>query len=176
MPAGRSPRCESDYDAAATFDATLGLGSNMGDRTANIDDAIRRLTADGAIRLVSRSSLYRTAPWGVTDQDWFLNACIAIKTGLSPRELLRRCQQVESDMGRVRVRHWGPRNIDVDVLTFRGLKIDEPDFVVPHPRIAERAFVLVPLKDVAPGLTFDGASIDSLLAKLDDRDVSLYER
>jgi 2-amino-4-hydroxy-6-hydroxymethyldihydropteridine diphosphokinase len=75
-------------------------------------------------------------------------------------------------MGRVRMHRWGPRNIDVDVLTFRDLKIDEPYFVVPHPRIAERAFVLVPLKDIAPGLTFDGASIDALLARLDARDVT----
>ena len=89
------------------FDATLALGSNMGDRVGNIEEAIARLTADGTIELVARSRLYRTAPWGVTDQDWFVNACIAIKTGLSPRELLQHCQAVENGMGRVRTEALG---------------------------------------------------------------------
>ena len=129
------------------------------------------LTADGAVRLVSALAALSTAPWGVTDQDWFVNACIAVRTKLSPRELLRRCQAVENDMGRVRTLHWGPRIIDVDILTYRDLKIDEPDLVVPHPLIAERAFVLVPLKDVAPDLRIDGASLDAMLAKLDASDV-----
>jgi 2-amino-4-hydroxy-6-hydroxymethyldihydropteridine diphosphokinase len=153
------------------FDATLGLGSNIGDRVGNIEEAIERVTADGAVTLVARSRFYRTAPWGVTDQDWFVNACVTVRTEVSPRELLRRCQAVENDMARVRTRHWGPRNIDVDILTYRNLKIDEPDLIVPHPRIAERAFVLVPLKDVAPSLKIGGASLDEMLSKLDASDV-----
>jgi 2-amino-4-hydroxy-6-hydroxymethyldihydropteridine diphosphokinase len=157
------------------FDATLALGSNMGDRVHNLEEAIARLTADGTIELVARSRLYRTAPWGVTDQDWFVNACIAIKTGLSPRELLRHCQAVENDMGRVRTKRWGPRIIDVDILTFGSLKVDETDLSIPHPLIAERAFVLIPLKDVAPQLRIEGASLDTLLGKLDTRDVQLLE-
>lgn len=161
----------SAIEHGLAFDATLGLGSNIGDRVRNIEEAIERLTADGAVTLVSRSRFYRTAPWGVTDQDWFVNACVAVRTNVSPRELLRRCQTVENDMVRVRTRRWGPRNIDVDVLTFRDLKIDEPDFIVPHPRIAERAFVLVPLKDIAPKLKIDGASLDDMLSKLDASDV-----
>jgi 2-amino-4-hydroxy-6-hydroxymethyldihydropteridine diphosphokinase len=155
----------------AAFDATIGLGSNIGDRAGNIERAIELLTADGAVSLVARSAFYRTAPWGVTDQDWFVNACLAIKTDVSARELLRRCQAVENDMKRIRIQRWGPRIIDVDVLTFRDLKIDEPDFIVPHPRIAERAFVLVPLRDVAPDLQIDGASIGEMLSKLDASDV-----
>ncbi|ADJ23294.1 2-amino-4-hydroxy-6-hydroxymethyldihydropteridine pyrophosphokinase [Hyphomicrobium denitrificans ATCC 51888] len=153
------------------FDAVLGLGSNIGDRVGNIEDAIARLTADGVIKLVARSRYYRTAPWGVTDQDWFVNACIAVKADVSARELLARCQAVENGMARVRTQRWGPRNIDVDVLTFRDQKIVEPDLVVPHPRIAERAFVLVPLKDVAPDIRIDGASIDEMLSRLDASDV-----
>jgi 2-amino-4-hydroxy-6-hydroxymethyldihydropteridine diphosphokinase len=82
MPAEKAPFPKTPD---AKFDATLGLGSNIGDRSANIEEAIRRLTADDAVRLVARSRLYLTAPWGVTDQDWFMNACIAIKTDLSPR-------------------------------------------------------------------------------------------
>lgn len=153
------------------FDATLGLGSNIGDRAGNIEEAIARLTADGIVTVVARSRFYRTAPWGVTDQDWFVNACIAVRTKVSPRELLHRCQAVENDMARVRTRRWGPRNIDVDILTYGDVKLDEPDLIVPHPRIAERAFVLVPLKDIAPDLKIGGASLDEMLLKLDASDV-----
>ncbi|MBS0267983.1 MAG: 2-amino-4-hydroxy-6-hydroxymethyldihydropteridine diphosphokinase [Proteobacteria bacterium] len=156
---------------AHAFDAILGLGSNLGDRTHNIDEAIRLLTADGSICVVARSKLYRSAPWGVTDQDWFVNACVAVQTGLSPHALLKQCQAVENDMGRIRTRRWGPRIIDVDILTFRDLVIADPDLTVPHPLIAERAFVLVPLKDVAPELKLDGRTIDSMLEKLDSSEV-----
>lgn len=153
------------------FDATIGLGSNVGDRAAQIGEAIRRLTADGAIRLVARSRLYRSAPWGVKDQEWFANACIAIQTDLTPRALLQRCQAVENEMGRVRTRRWGPRNIDVDILTYRDCEIRESDLIIPHPFIGERAFVLMPLKEVAPALKIGGASLEELLSKLDGRDV-----
>ena len=153
------------------FGATIGLGTNIGDRIENIDIAIRLLTADGSVRLVARSRNYRTAPWGVTNQDWFVNAAISIATELSPRELLERCQKVENDMGRVRRQKWGPRLIDVDILTYRDMAICEPDLVVPHPLIAERAFVLVPLRDVAPALTLAGRSLDALIADIDTSDV-----
>ncbi len=172
--AGRSAGKAAPASSSA-FDATLGLGSNLGDRVGNIEDAIRRLTADGRVALVARSRLYRTAPWGVTDQDWFVNACIAVATKLMPHALLRLCQSVENGMGRVRTRHWGPRNIDVDILTFRDLKVSDADLVIPHPLIAERAFVLMPLKDIAPDLKIDGASLDTLLAKLDSHDVALLD-
>jgi len=156
---------------AHAFDAILGLGTNLGDRAHNIEDAIRRLTADGSIRVVARSKLYRSAPWGVTDQDWFVNACVAVQTGLSPHALLKQCQTVENDMGRIRTRRWGPRIIDVDILTFGDLEIADPDLTVPHPLIAERAFVLVPLKDIAPELKLNGRTIDAMLEKLDSREV-----
>ncbi|MBY0560518.1 2-amino-4-hydroxy-6-hydroxymethyldihydropteridine diphosphokinase [Hyphomicrobium sp.] len=161
--------------AAGASDAILALGTNLGNRIENIEEAIRRLTADGSIRLVSRSKLYRSAPWGVTDQDWFINACIAIQTTLSPHELLKRCQAVENDMGRVRTMRWGPRIIDVDILTFGDLTIAEPDLTVPHPLIGERAFVLVPLKDVAPELRLNGRSIDAMLEKLDGSEVEAVQ-
>jgi 2-amino-4-hydroxy-6-hydroxymethyldihydropteridine diphosphokinase len=160
--------------AVLNYDAALGLGSNLGDRAANIEEAIRRLTADGAIRLVAHSRLYRTEPWGVTDQDWFVNACIAVLTVLSSRELLMRCQAVENSMGRVRTRRWGPRNIDIDILTFRDLEISEPDLVIPHPLIAERAFVLMPLKDIAPDLQINGKPLDAILAGVGPGDVSPF--
>lgn len=158
------------------FDATIGLGSNIGDKAANIERAIALLTQDGGVRLVARSKLYRSAPWGVTDQDWFVNAVIAVATAQSPRALLERVQAVENEMGRVRRRHWGERIIDVDILTYRDLVIAEPDFVVPHPKIAERAFVLVPLHDVAPDIRIAGRSIDMALSNLDAKDVTLLEQ
>lgn len=161
--------------AAGAFDAILALGTNLGNRIENIEEAIRRLTADGSIRIVSRSELYRSAPWGVTDQDWFVNACVAIQTNLSPFELLRHCQAVENDMGRVRTLRWGPRIIDVDILTFRDLHIADPDLTIPHPLIAERAFVLVPLRDVAPELELNGKTIDAMLEKLDRSEVEAVQ-
>jgi len=159
--------------ATGPFDALLGLGSNMGDRVRNIDEAVRLLTRNGAVEVTARSRLYRTVPWGDSNQDWFINACIAVRTRLSPRELLRRCQEVERKMGRIRARHWGPRIIDVDILTFDDLKVEEADLSIPHPLIAERAFVLAPLRDVAPDLRINGSSLDSLLAKHDASQVQL---
>ncbi len=155
----------------AQFDAAIGLGSNVGDKRANIARAIELLTADGAVRLVARSRDYRSAPWGVLEQDWFVNAVITVATDVSARELLRRCQSVENEMGRVRLQKWGPRLIDVDVLTYKDLLIDEPDFKVPHPLIAERGFVVVPLKEIAPGLVIAGRSLSDMQAKLDTRDL-----
>ncbi|HPG89463.1 MAG TPA: 2-amino-4-hydroxy-6-hydroxymethyldihydropteridine diphosphokinase [Hyphomicrobium sp.] len=157
------------------FDATIGLGSNIGDKAANIDTAIAMLTRDGTIRLVAQSPKYRSAPWGVTDQDWFVNAAIAVATGLSARDLLRICQQVENDMGRVRQQRWGPRLIDVDVLTYRDEKISEPDLIVPHPLIAQRAFVLLPLRDVAPDVRINDRSLDDLIAALGRDDTLPFE-
>lgn len=168
---------ETDCAAAVrgmppALDAILALGTNIGNRVENIDNALRRLEADGAIVVVSRSRLYRTAPWGDTDQDWFVNACVGVRTSLSPYDLLKRCQAVENDMGRVRTRHWGPRIIDVDILAIRDRQICEPDLTVPHPLIAERAFVLVPLKDVAPELTIGGKTLDAMIGALDANDVT----
>jgi 2-amino-4-hydroxy-6-hydroxymethyldihydropteridine diphosphokinase len=145
----------------------------MGDRVRNLHEAVRLLTKDGAVELTARSRLYRTAPWGDSNQDWFVNACIGVQTTLSPRELLSRCQAVESKMDRIRTRHWGPRIIDIDILTFDDLKIEEADLSIPHPLIAERAFVLVPLRDIAPNLRINDSSLDSLLAKHDASQVQL---
>lgn len=150
----------------ASFDAAIGLGSNIGGKAGNIDRAIAMLTADGAIRLTKASPKYRSAPWGVLDQDWFVNACISVATGLTAHELLLRCQRVENEMGRVRQQKWGPRLIDVDVLTYGDQIIRLPDLVVPHPLIAERAFVLLPLRDVAPGTRINGRTLDDLIVAL----------
>ncbi|MBN8913773.1 MAG: 2-amino-4-hydroxy-6-hydroxymethyldihydropteridine diphosphokinase [Rhizobiales bacterium] len=159
-----------------TYDALIGLGSNIGDKAANIAQAIALLTEKGDIRLIAESRLYRTAPWGVKDQDWFVNACIAVATDLSPRDLLARCLSVESDMKRVRKQRWGPRVIDVDVLTYRDAAMDDPDLTLPHPRITERAFVLVPLMDIAPEIEIAGHVPAHWLARLDANEVVPLEQ
>jgi 2-amino-4-hydroxy-6-hydroxymethyldihydropteridine diphosphokinase len=151
----------------AGCDALIGLGSNLGDKSGNIERAVALLTAGDDVRLIARSRLYRTPPWGKTDQDWFVNACIGVATTLSPHELLGRCQAVENELGRIRRERWGPRVIDVDILAYRGVTLDEPELVVPHPRMAERAFVLAPLADIAPGLIIDGESIAERLVDVE---------
>ena len=165
------PPSERRPPSAPAWDAVLGLGSNMGDKRGNLDAAIAMLGERGDIRIVARSRDYRSAPWGVTDQDWFVNACVAVATALCPRDLLARCQDVERRLGRVRLVHWGPRVIDVDILLYRDRVIAEPDLVVPHPRIAERGFVLVPLADVAPDALVAGRPVRTLIAALATPDV-----
>ncbi|MEW5964545.1 MAG: 2-amino-4-hydroxy-6-hydroxymethyldihydropteridine diphosphokinase [Pseudomonadota bacterium] len=149
------------------LDAIVALGSNVGDKRGNIARAIELLTEAGDIRLVARSRDYKTPPWGKTDQDWFVNACIGVATRLAPRALLERCLASERRMGRVRAERWGPRSIDLDVLHVAGVVLDEPDLVLPHPRITERAFVLAPLADIAPDLMLQGKTVAEWLATVD---------
>jgi 2-amino-4-hydroxy-6-hydroxymethyldihydropteridine diphosphokinase len=125
--------------------AYLALGSNQGDRRGHLRRAIASLPD---VRRVS--GVYETAPVGGPEQGPYLNCVVEIDTDLGPRELLATCQQVEQDAGRVRTVHWGPRTLDVDILLIDDLAVDEPDLVVPHPRMAERRFVLQPLADLAP--------------------------
>lgn len=159
---------ETDEDGArADFDCIIALGSNLGDKVANIDRAIELVTQTGDVRLVARSRNFATEPWGKTDQDWFVNACIAVATELSARALLERCQAIEQAMGRVTVEKWGPRIIDLDLLIYRDSVMNDPDLVLPHPHIADRAFVLAPLMDVAPGAVIGGRSARELYEAID---------
>lgn len=143
--------------------AHIGLGGNIGDRAANLEQAIERIGAVPGITVVARSAFLGTAPWGKTDQDWFLNAAIAVDTTLSARALLDVCLGVETGMGRIRTEKWGPRIIDLDILTYGDAVIDEDGLQIPHPHIAERDFVLRPLAEIAPDLMIDGKSVSSLL-------------
>ncbi|KQO41517.1 2-amino-4-hydroxy-6-hydroxymethyldihydropteridine diphosphokinase [Methylobacterium sp. Leaf85] len=147
--------------------AYLGLGSNIGDKAATIAEAIRRLEASPGIRLTARSSDYRTPPWGDTDQDWFLNAAIAVETDLTPHDLLETGLAIETAMGRVRERRWGPRVIDIDVLSYEGAAISDERLVLPHRFVRERAFVLVPLAEIAPDLVIGPETVSQALSKLD---------
>lgn len=132
--------------------AHLGIGSNLGDRLAHLQLAVDSLASEPRIRVVAVSPVYETDPVGGPVQDDFLNAVVAIDTDLSARELLDVAMFVEQAAHRVREERWGPRTLDVDILTYGDATIAEPDLVVPHPRMHERAFVLAPLHDVAPDL------------------------
>ncbi len=147
--------------------AYLGLGSNIGDKAAMLHAAVARLAATPGITVTARSSDYRTPPWGDTDQDWFLNAAVAIETDLTPHALLETCLSIEAALGRVRERRWGPRVIDIDVLAYEGAQVSDERLVLPHRFVRERAFVLVPLAEIAPDLTIGGETVAAALAKLD---------
>jgi 2-amino-4-hydroxy-6-hydroxymethyldihydropteridine diphosphokinase len=127
--------------------AFVGLGSNLGDRAANLRRAVELLGAHPGVAVVASSRVYETAPVGPPQPD-YLNAVLSLDTTLGPRALLEACLEVEQEMGRVRAERWGPRVIDLDVLTYGREVIDEPDLQVPHPRMHERAFVLVPLLEL----------------------------
>jgi 2-amino-4-hydroxy-6-hydroxymethyldihydropteridine diphosphokinase len=154
-------------------EALLALGGNVGDVRATFDRAVAML-CDGAevhlaVRLLARSANYRTPPWGVTDQPAFVNCCLRIETALTPRALLARTQSVETALGRDRAkeRRWGPRTIDIDLIAYDDVRCEEPDLMLPHPRALERAFVLVPLAEIAPDWVIDGITIAAALARLD---------
>lgn len=127
--------------------AYLGLGSNLGRRERSLSAARRRLREKGA-RILRRSTVIETAPWGVLDQPRFLNQVLEVEWNGTARQLLRAAKAVEREGGRVRTRHWGPRTIDVDILLFGDERLDEPDLVIPHPRIKERPFVLEGLREL----------------------------
>ena len=129
--------------------AYLALGSNIGDREANLRTAVSLLESD-EIRIVRRSSLYETAPQELLDQPWFMNAAVEIETRLFPLQLLARVRGIEREMGRRRVTPKGPRNIDIDILFYGRSVIATAELEVPHPRIAQRRFVLEPLAEIAP--------------------------
>lgn len=130
-------------------DVYLSLGTNLGNRENNLISAIDLLQSKEGIRIKKISPIYETAPVGYVDQPSFLNIAIYAQTILSPIELLQTCQLIENDLGRVRNIRWGPRIIDLDILLFNNDNIESENLIIPHPRMFERAFVLVPLLDIA---------------------------
>jgi 2-amino-4-hydroxy-6-hydroxymethyldihydropteridine diphosphokinase len=150
-------------------EALLALGGNVGDARDTLDGAIAQFCDGAEVRLTARSSDYLTPPWGVRDQPPFVNLCIAVETSLTPHALLARAQEVERAFGRDRSkeRHWGPRTLDIDILNYDDLVLRTPDLTLPHPRLFERAFVLVPLAEIAPDQMILGWRIGAVLAKLD---------
>ena len=155
-------------------EALLALGGNVGEVRETIDRAIAMLCEGSGLRLTARSSDYATPPWGVADQPPFVNLCIAVETALTPQALLRRVQAVEHALGRARVqeRRWGPRPIDIDILAYDDVTLDGADLTLPHPRLFERAFVLVPLAEIAPDHVIAGKRVRDALAKVDTTGIS----
>jgi 2-amino-4-hydroxy-6-hydroxymethyldihydropteridine diphosphokinase len=150
-------------------EALLALGGNVGDVRDTLDRAVAALCDGQEVRLLARSADYRTPPWGVADQPPFLNLCIAVATSLMPHALLARAQAVEQALGRERAkeRRWGPRPVDIDVITYDDLALATPDLTLPHPRLFERAFVLVPLAEIAPERVIAGIKVRDALARVD---------
>ena len=128
--------------------ARIGLGANLGDPIETIRTAIAALSRCGTV--VQASSFYRTKAWGVTDQPDFVNAAIALETDLTPRELLVDLKGIEAELGREPGARWGPRIIDLDILTYDDAVMNEPELTIPHPHLHERAFALVPLAEIDP--------------------------
>lgn len=131
--------------------AFVALGSNLGDRQGNLNRAVELLQQHG-VEVLKVSTFIETEPYGVTDQPCFLNGACMVKTELSPLELLRLLLSVEKEMGRVRLRHWGERNIDLDLLLYEGVIMDTEELRLPHPDMANRDFVMLPLAELAPSL------------------------
>lgn len=154
--------------------AAIALGSNMGDRLGNLRQAVH-LLENQRIRVTTRSDVFETNPVGVENQRRFLNACILVQTDLSPLELLAETQRVETQLGRARDVRWGPRTIDLDILLFDEMVVNEKTLVIPHPRMTERAFVLVPLAQICPGWLHPGTgeTIAALAEKIRNEDRSM---
>lgn len=130
--------------------AYIGFGSNLGDRLGHLRAALRRLDAEPGIRVLRGSRVYETSPVGYTDQGWFLNAVAEVATELDAPSLLRRLLAIEAELGRERTVRWGPRTVDLDLLLYGDLRLDDPECTVPHPRLEERNFVIVPLAELVP--------------------------
>jgi 2-amino-4-hydroxy-6-hydroxymethyldihydropteridine diphosphokinase len=149
-------------------EALLALGGNVGEVRATINRALAMLCDGDHVRLRARSSDYATPPWGVEDQPAFVNLCIAVETELTPQALLGRVQAVEQALGRRRdqEQRWGPRPIDIDILAYDDVTLVEAELTLPHPRLFERAFVLVPLAEIAPDRVIAGRRVRDALAKV----------
>lgn len=150
-------------------EAFLALGGNVGDARTTLARAVTALCDGMDIRLVARSADYLTPPWGVEDQPPFVNVCIAIDTTLTPLALLARAQVVECTFGRDRPheQRWGPRALDIDLLTYDDITLDTAELTLPHPRLLERAFVLVPLAEIAPDHVIAGIRVADALKRVD---------
>jgi 2-amino-4-hydroxy-6-hydroxymethyldihydropteridine diphosphokinase len=149
--------------------AWLALGGNVGDSRGILDRAVELLCDGCDVKLLARSSDYKTPPWGFQHQPPFINLCIAVDTTLSPGDLLARAQAVELQLGRDRAheKRWGPRTADIDIVAYDGVALDDLGLTLPHPRLFERAFVLLPLAEIAPDLVIGGRAVREAAASVD---------
>ena len=145
----------------------LSLGSNLGQKVDYLNNAVDIIKKNDFIHNVKTSSFYQTDPVGYLDQDVFVNIALVLETTLSPYEMLEVCQHVEIELNRVRLIRWGPRTIDVDIILYDDITMDDEALSIPHPRMKERAFVLVPIFELEPELKINNTTIKSLLSDLD---------
>ncbi|MEG0857524.1 MAG: 2-amino-4-hydroxy-6-hydroxymethyldihydropteridine diphosphokinase [Terrisporobacter sp.] len=150
--------------------AYLGLGTNIGDREEYLKKACTIINNHPKINILNTSKIYETKAWGYKEQEDFLNLCLEIQTALTPEELLEECHEVEHELNRVRTIRWGPRTIDVDILFYNDEVSSDEHLILPHPRIKERAFVLVPLMDLNKELIIDGKSLTYHLYQLSEKE------
>ncbi len=155
-PPRKAPSQSGTPGSGRVTRAYLGLGSNQGDRAAILHEALARLEASEHIRVRKQSSLYETAPVGVTDQSWFINLVAQVDTDLDPQALLGLVLAVERGLGRVRMQRWGPRTVDIDILLYNDVQLDTPALAIPHPEMTRRRFVLEPLLEIAPDAALPG--------------------
>jgi 2-amino-4-hydroxy-6-hydroxymethyldihydropteridine diphosphokinase len=155
--------------------ATLGLGGNIGDPVRSMASALQHLDARDDCQLTAVSRLYRTPPWGKTDQSFFFNACAGVETTLAPEALLDVCLEIEREMKRERIERWGPRTLDIDVLTYEGVEQEAPRLELPHPRMTDRGFVLMPLADFAGDLLVKGRTVRDWLATADVQGIEIAD-
>ncbi len=149
--------------------AGVGLGANVGDRAGAIVAAANRLAALPDCQILAVSRVYRSPPWGFPDQPDFLNACALVETRLDAHALLAACKAIEAEMGRRDRARWGPREIDIDILTYGGQRIETPELLIPHRELLNRTFALVPLAEIAPEDLTDGRRLSDWAADLDRR-------
>jgi 2-amino-4-hydroxy-6-hydroxymethyldihydropteridine diphosphokinase len=146
--------------------AFLSLGSNIGDKVDYLDKAVEILKNNKDIHNLKVSSYYATDPVGYTEQDMFVNIAVVLETTLAPEALLDVCQNIETDLDRVRVIRWGPRTIDVDIILYDTLEMDEERLTIPHPRMYERGFVLIPIQELSPELVINQKPIQAYIDQL----------
>ncbi len=144
----------------------LALGGNVGDKVQSLRRALRAIAAESGVELMAVSRLYRTPPWGNTDQDWFVNACALGRTSLEPEALLERVKRLEVELGREPTERWGPRVIDIDLIAYDEVALKTERLTLPHPELFNRAFVLVPLTEIAPDLVIGGVRIGEAATRL----------
>ena len=149
----------------------LGLGGNIGNVTDNMYGALKILGDNANVEINKVSSIYETPPWGIAEQPVFLNICALVSTTLDPRSLLQLCLDAERALKRERIVKWGPRTVDVDILLMEGIAYNSQELTIPHPRIRQRAFVLVPLAQIAAHWDLDGKSIGRWRQECDDEGI-----
>lgn len=152
--------------------AFIALGGNLGDREGTLRSAIEMLDGQEDVSVIRGSAIYETPPWGPIPQDAYFNACCRIDTSLEPEALLDRLLGIERAHGRERRERWGPRTLDLDILTYGDIALQTDRLSLPHPRMHDRAFVLAPLADIAPELLIDGETVEKRLAGLDTREIT----